>query len=248
MKLALGAHAKLNLELSVLGSTGDGQHLVRTVLQAVSLHDLIWAEPAARTELVGGTTDDLVLRAAAALEQRSQRNLPTLFGLEKRIPVGAGLGGGSSDAAAALRLMAQIHGLDLALEPVAAGLGADVPFFLSGGRQLGLDRGQILSPLGFEPGWYLLAWPGFGLSTAEVYAAWDEVGGEGTNHLLRAALTVEPRLLEFARELGAHWSMSGSGSAFYRAFKTPEEAEGERLRVERLAPWSGLYRGLGAWA
>src|SRR2546423_12681590 len=96
--LALPAHAKLNLELAVLGVRPDGYHELRTRFQAISLHDLLLVEPAAATSLEGGSGhDDLVLRAQRALERAAGRPLPARFRLWKRIPAGAGLAGGSAD-------------------------------------------------------------------------------------------------------------------------------------------------------
>ncbi|MFZ0218471.1 MAG: 4-(cytidine 5'-diphospho)-2-C-methyl-D-erythritol kinase, partial [Candidatus Dormiibacterota bacterium] len=134
MHLALPARAKVNLCLHVERRRPDGYHDLRTRFQALALHDLLLAERSSgRTTLDGGCDDDLVLRAVAALERRVKKPLPTRLRLEKRIPAGAGLGGGSSDAATTLRLLARLHRLDLDLTPVATELGADVPFFLAGG-------------------------------------------------------------------------------------------------------------------
>src|SRR5258708_30712483 len=99
--LALPAHAKLNLTLQVLGVQADGYHRVRTHLQAISLHDLLLVSSAGTTSLEGGFPDDLVLRAASALERAAGRPLPARFQLVKRIPAGGGLAGGSSNAPAA---------------------------------------------------------------------------------------------------------------------------------------------------
>ncbi|MGH7860932.1 MAG: 4-(cytidine 5'-diphospho)-2-C-methyl-D-erythritol kinase [Candidatus Dormibacteraceae bacterium] len=247
MKLALAAHAKLNLELRVLDRLPDGRHAVRTVLQAISAHDLLSAEPAPQTELVGGLPNDLVLAAARALERRAGRPLPARFVLHKRLPAGAGLGGGSSDAAAALRLLARLYEIRLDLYPVAQELGADVAFFLRGGSQLGTGRGDLLSPLPASAGCYVLAWPGYEVSTAAVYHAFDELGGDGANQLQRAAEGVEPRLVEFARRLGTGWHMTGSGSAYFLPLASPERASHELERVAAIAPWRTLAWPVGGW-
>jgi 4-diphosphocytidyl-2-C-methyl-D-erythritol kinase len=244
--LALPAHAKLNLELEVLGRRPDGRHEVHTLLQAVSLHDLLIVERAADTSLEGGVeVDDLVLRAQRALESAVGRPLPARFRLLKRIPVGAGLGGGSSDAAAALRALRRLYRLDCDLGPVAVAVGADVAFFLTGGAAVAGGSGERLSPTRPWEGWYVLAWPGFGVSTARVYAAWDRVGGDGDNQLTRAALTVEPRLAEFVAMLGAGWRMTGSGSAFFRAF--PERGPAERAAAALRGCWTAVVRAVDAW-
>jgi 4-diphosphocytidyl-2-C-methyl-D-erythritol kinase len=244
--LVLPAHAKLNLDLAVLGVRPDGHHEVRTRLQAISLHDLLVIEPASTTTLEGGLDDDLVLRAQRALEAAAGRPLPARFRLVKRIPVGAGLGGGSADAATALRGLRRLYSLDCDLAPVAARLGADVPFLLDGGAALATGRGERLAPEPVADGWFALAWPGLALPTAAVYRAWDAVGGAGANQLTRAAVAVEPKLAEFAGMLGEEWRMTGSGSAFFRHCRTCLEAErytaGRRCWtavVRPLRPWSG---------
>lgn len=244
MKLALPAHAKLNLDLAVLGLRPDGYHDLRTRFQAISLHDLLLIERADVTSLAGGLPDDLVLRAQRALERAAGRRLPARFRLVKRIPAGAGLAGGSADAAAALRGLARLHALDLDLAPVAAELGADVPFLLFGGAAEATGRGERLTPVKTDAGWYAIAWPGFPLSTPAVFARWDEVGGDGENELTRAALDVEPKLAEFATMLGEGWRMTGSGSAFFRPARTREEAE---AAAARLDCWTAVARPVGAW-
>lgn len=243
-RLVLAAHAKLNLDLAVAGLLPDGYHEVRTHLQAISLHDLLTVEAARTTSLEGGYEDDLVLRAQRALEAAAGRPLPARFQLRKRIPAGAGLGGGSADAAAALRGLARLHGLDCDLAPIAAGLGADVPFLLAGGAAVATGRGDRLAPVEVARGWFALAWPGLALATAAVYRAWDSVGGDGANHLARAAAAVEPKLPEFAAMLGEGWRMTGSGSGFFRP--CPTRAEAERT-VAGLGCWTAVARPVQAW-
>lgn len=243
--LVLPAHAKLNLDLAVLGMRRDGYHELRTRFQAISLHDLLMIEAASATSLEGGEPDDLVLRAQAALEGSAGRRLPARFRLFKRIPAGAGLAGGSSDAAAALRGLARLHRLDCDLTPVAAGLGADVPFFLDGGAAVAGGRGELLVPAAVEPGWFAIAWPGFPVSTSAVFSRWDVVGGDGENELTRAAFDVEPRLAEFAHVLGTGWRMTGSGSAFFRRCASATEAE---RSVSHLTCWTVVTRPVGSWA
>lgn len=227
-----------------------------TRLQALALHDLLSAERAEATSLQGGYEDDLVLRAHAAVERLVGRRLPTRYRLVKRIPAGAGLGGGSSDAAAALRLVDALHGLALDpgrdLAPLAAALGADVPFFLHGGAAAATGRGEVLRPAPPATGWYALAWPGLVLGTSAVYAAWDEVGGEGENHLERAAGRVDRRLARAAaalRERCEGWRMTGSGSAFFCHTRTRGAAELVLARIADLGlPWTALTRPVGPWS
>lgn len=250
MRLALPARAKLNLDLAVVSRRSDGYHDVRTTLQAIDLHDLLVMQASTSTALtasgLGVITDDgnSVMKALRALEQAAGRPLPTAFHLEKRIPSGAGLGGASSDAAAALRGLAALHRLDLDLLPVARTVGADVAFFLAGGRALAEGRGDVLHAQPVDPSWFVVAWPGFEVLTPGVYRAWDEVGGEGPNHLLRGAENVEPRLRDFAHSLGAGWQMTGSGSAFFRRYANRKAAEETAATVRG---WRVVAHTVGAW-
>ena len=187
------APAKLNRFLAVLGRRPDGFHeleLVTTVLEDVpGLTDTLEGEPAAALSLAlsgpmseGLAVDEsnLVLRAWRLLEREARRPLPAALRLEKRIPHGAGLGGGSSDAAAALKLGNELCGLGLAqadLLRLAAELGSDVPLFVLGGTVLGLGRGERvfpLRPVPLEP--LLLVHPGLFVGTPSVYGALGSVG------------------------------------------------------------------------
>jgi 4-diphosphocytidyl-2-C-methyl-D-erythritol kinase len=254
LTLALPARAKLNLTLRVLGRRPDGSHDLMTVLQAISLHDLLIARVADSSSpsslRVEGAPipveGNLVLRAVAALERAAGRALPTSFRLVKRIPAGAGLGGGSSDAAAALRVTSALHRLQVPLGPVASELGADVPFFLRGGAAGAFGRGERLAPAPHLPAWWAVAWPRFTLSTGAVYNAWDEADGPGGagNDLLRAASAVEPRLREFAARLGDGWRMTGSGSAFFRHCDSRGEAETALTGVDG---WTAVAYSVPAW-
>jgi 4-diphosphocytidyl-2-C-methyl-D-erythritol kinase len=251
LTFALPAHAKLNLGLRVLGRRPDGYHEVETTLQAISLHDLLLVTPSEQTslELEGEEAPvgeaNLVLQAARALEAASGRSLPASFRLLKRIPAGAGFGGASSDAAAALRALQRLHGLTgIDLEQVGARIGSDVPFFLRGGSALATGRGEKLAPQLPATGWFALAWPGWMLSTGAVYAAWRP-GAEGPNQLRAAADGVEPRLAGFAAALGAGWQMTGSGSAFFRRCLNRAEAE---QAVASVGGWTAVAQAVGAWA
>lgn len=187
------APAKLNRFLAVLGRRADGFHeleLVSTVLEGVAdLTDLLAGEPAEQLSLeidgpagAGLKADEsnLVLRAWRLLESQARRPLPARLQLHKRIPHGAGLGGGSSDAAAALRLGNELFALEVPearLLELAAALGSDVPLFLLGGTVLGLGRGERVFPmraLPLEP--ILIAHPGLHVATGSVYQALRQVG------------------------------------------------------------------------
>ena len=133
----------------------------------------------------------------------------------------------------------------VALQPIARELGSDVPFFLTGGSARGEGRGERLTRMEMEPAWFAIAWPGVELSTADVYRAWDEVKGDGPNHLRRAAEHVEPGLKQFAVKLGPGWQMTGSGSAFYKRVNTQEEG---RQAIGKLDCWTAVSRAVGAWS
>jgi 4-diphosphocytidyl-2-C-methyl-D-erythritol kinase len=245
LTIALPARAKLNLDLEVIKRRDDGYHDLRTTMQTIELHDLLLVALASATTLtVSGMkvdhNDNSVLKAKQALEHAVNRKLPAAFHLHKRIPPGSGMGGASSDAAAALRALKALYGLDLdlALEPVAAEVGADVPFFLRGGAAIVEGRGERVAPVPMKPAWFAIAWPGIELSTRAVYQAWDEVKGED---LRRAAEHVEPRLHEFSKKLGAAWRITGSGSAFFQETTSADEA---RAAIKGLDCWTAVSQAV----
>jgi len=185
--VTIRAHAKINLDLRVLGMRPDGFHELRTVFQALALHDTIRCVPrqgpfAIECSSAGVPIDEsnLIWRAAQTLWRSLRRPGPVrdiVVQLEKQIPLQAGLGGGSADAAATL--MALAHAWRLKVKPsqltdIAAHIGSDVPFFLSGGTALGLGRGEEVYPLADLPRhWIVLLIPGFGVSTSEAYGWYD---------------------------------------------------------------------------
>jgi 4-diphosphocytidyl-2-C-methyl-D-erythritol kinase len=185
------AHAKINLDLRVLGTRVDGYHELRTVFQALSLHDTLECVPregpfAIECDTPGVPLDrsNLIWRAAQALWHALRRPGPVrdvVVRLQKRIPIEAGLGGGSADAAAALLALARTWNAPVRpaqLTDVAATLGADVPFFLSGGTALGLGRGDEVYPLADLPRhWVVLVLFGFGVSTRDAYGWYDTERG-----------------------------------------------------------------------
>jgi 4-diphosphocytidyl-2-C-methyl-D-erythritol kinase len=276
MAHAISAPAKLNRFLAVLGRRPDGFHeleLVTTVLEGIpELADLLEAEPAPALSLkIHGPTgkgleadeSNLVIRAWRLLEAAAGRPLPAALSLEKRIPHGAGLGGGSSDAAAALRMGNELFELGLSPEhllSLAAQLGSDVPLFLLGGTSLGLGRGERvvpLRPIPLEP--MLLIHPGLQVSTPGVYRALAEVGyptpaplpalSEGAappwrNDLTIAALQVCPALAEVRMALeanGAEPLLCGSGSCWVGRFPTVP------LRDLALARSQGAFPAWSHW-
>ena len=241
MKSAI-AHAKINLALVVGPTRADGKHEVATVLQRIELADRISLEPADEIEVHGFPEDTLVREALRALGVTARAHV------EKRIPVGAGLGGGSSDAAAALRLANELRPEPLVapqLHELAAGLGADVPFFLAEGPQLGTGDGTELSPVEVASDYVVVVVVPSGAkkaSTATVYEAFSRADGFAER---RAALerALEARdiaalppndlasspLADELRQMGAFRAdASGAGPAVYGLFTDADAAEAAR--------------------
>jgi 4-diphosphocytidyl-2-C-methyl-D-erythritol kinase len=258
------AHAKINLDLRVLGPRLDGYHELRTVYQTIALHDVIECVPregplAIECDAAGVPLDgsNLVWRAAEALWRALRRRAPVrdvLIRLQKHIPLQAGLGGGSADAAATLMALSRLWKVPVRpaqLTDVAATLGADVPFFLAGGTALGLGRGDEVYPLADLPRhWIVLLVPGFGVSTAEAYSWYDSerdlsrgVGSREPQHVpgpwpSRAAQMINDLEAPIARHhpeidhmrtalrrAGAlAAAMSGSGSAVFGLFQKRDDA------------------------
>ena len=250
MTLVVPARAKLNLDLRVIGRREDGFHELNTMFQAIDLHDLIDVQPAVQTryEVEGfelDPQDNSVVKAHRAVEQATKRELPVAIRVYKRIPPGSGMGGASSDAAATLKALTTMFNLTLDLHPIAEQLGSDVPFFLHGGRARAEGRGEMLIGLETPAAWFALAWPGFVLNTGDVYNAWDEVKGDGPNELRRAAERVDGRLQQFAEGLGPGWQMTGSGSAFFKASATEDEA---RRAIAKLDCWKTVAASVPRWA
>ena len=189
--ISITAPAKINLVLEILGVDKDGYHNLSTVFQALKLADQLTMTRAETTSLtlldnvntglkIETDANNLVIKAKLALEAYCQRELPCSMHLVKTIPAGGGLGGGSADAAAALKGLNSLFGLNLSqqdLLQVAAGLGADVSFGLLGGTALGTGRGEQLSrlPSVLSAFRVILVIPSRGLSTPLVYAHWDSM-------------------------------------------------------------------------
>ena len=175
--MAIKAYAKINLTLEVLGPRTDGYHEVRTILQTIDLSDTLRFTLAPRIRLECSspevnTEDNLVLKAADTLRRTTGCDKGANMHLEKNIPIAAGLGGGSSDAAATLVGLNHLWGLGLSageLRSVAAPLGSDVPFFLQGGTALGEGRGEELVELPpLSQSWMVLLCPSTGFRPSNV--------------------------------------------------------------------------------
>ncbi len=190
----LKAHAKINLTLEVLGRREDGYHDIASIMQAVDLYDTLSFRPSDELALECdvpelATDDNLVLKAARALREKTGYESGAIISLEKRIPAAAGLGGGSSDAAATLVGLNELWGLGLTVEdltPLAACIGSDVPFFLHGGTAMALGRGERIRPLPpIDLQWLVLLAPSINVpnKTASMYGLLSQ------SQMTRGALT-----------------------------------------------------------
>ena len=202
------APAKLNLALVVGPLRPDGKHEIVTVMERLSLSDTVGVRRAETIRVTGFDDDTLVAAALGGLAGIAEGGPRFEARIDKRIPVAAGLGGGSSDAAAALRLANGLLEEPLgegALDALAASLGADVPFFLRDGAQLGTGDGTTLEPLALPRAYtVLLALPGEAAknSTRDVYAAFDRRRGAVGYEARRAALLRAAREVRGATDLG----------------------------------------------
>lgn len=238
------AYAKINLSLQVVGVRADGYHELRTVFQSIALHDVLTIRatrgPFALTcddPKCPAEAENLVWHAAERIWRASRRRgavRGVSIDLAKRIPMQAGLGGGSSDAAAALRALGTLWNVPRR-EQIRIGteLGADVPYFFEGGTALGIDRGDRLEPLpNRRPAWVVLVIPSFGVSTREAFAWWDRdrprSRGVGANDLEAPVARRHPeiaRLVRSLRNLGAaRAAMTGSGSTVFGLFSQQNAA------------------------
>lgn len=272
------AYAKVNLRLDVLGRRADGYHELRTIFQAISLHDILLLEtkkePGIDLRITGNSQlagepgqDNLVYRAIRDLarEIKFERGIRAV--LTKRIPVGRGMGGGSSDAAAALIGLLRLSGKSVAMErllEIASDLGADVPFFLQGGRALGIGRGDEIYPLpDVRRREVLLVSPhDIAVPTKDAYRwlseeltnrggptklvqfcalCWSPQGGALSNDFEAAVFPRYPRLAAIKRELlqqgAAEASLAGSGSAVFGIYQHPAKAR----RAARAFPKDQVF-------
>ncbi|MFZ3333637.1 MAG: 4-(cytidine 5'-diphospho)-2-C-methyl-D-erythritol kinase, partial [Candidatus Acidiferrales bacterium] len=258
----LPAFAKINLSLHVVGKRADGYHELRTIFQAISLRDTLelslTPEPGIFVETnvaeLSSGPDNLVYRAVEAIGCEIGFRGGIRAKLEKAIPMARGLGGGSSDAAAALigtlRLTKKRVPLERLLE-IAAGLGADVPFFLFGGRALAVNRGDEIYPLPNAPSRTILVVSprNIGISTKDAYQwvseeltkraepprilrfcalCWSRQGAGISNDFEEPVFRRHPRLGEIREGLlkrgAADAALAGSGSAVFGVFRNPAQA------------------------
>lgn len=270
--LSLDAPAKINLGLEVVRRRADGFHDINTIFAAIELYDRVVLRRRSDGAITCGVdgefavaADDtnLAVRAAHLLRaEAGERSIGVDIELTKRIPSGAGLGGGSSDAAATLRGLVRLWSLPVErrkLQQMALELGSDVPFFLGGGIAHAAGRGERLSWLGLEPSWTVLVVnPGIHVATAEAYGALRRTEERQPTDLvaalhrgleqpweLRTMLFNDFESAVFERhpllaelrfrlyELGAFFAlMSGSGSTLYGLFDSPEAARAAAAGID----------------
>jgi 4-diphosphocytidyl-2-C-methyl-D-erythritol kinase len=268
--MKIRSFAKINLGIEVLGRRPDLYHEIRTLFQSIDFGDTLELLPRADGEIVLSGTDpaipwderNLILRAARLLKRESGVAAGAEIRVEKRIPPGKGLGGGSSNAAMTLHALSKLWGIEpgrAGLQALAASLGADVPYFLEGGLCLGEGRGEVLTPLpDLPPLFGVLVLPPFPSLTADVYARLPLTSlpedsrisrflerkdfGLLENRLEETVFNLFPRLetiKSFFYQNEAVLSLvSGSGSAVFGLYRDRERAR------RALVDWSGPEEAL----
>ena len=256
------APAKLNLFLHIVGRRADGYHLLQTVFQFVDFGDLLSFEINAtgvirRTRTLTGVpeTDDLALRAARLLQQETGSSLGVTIELDKYIPMGGGLGGGSSDAATTLVALNHLWGLGLECDELAAlglRLGADVPVFVRGQAAWAEGIGEQLVPITLEEPWYLVIIPPCQISTQAIFAAPDLTrdsipikirrfqAGQGENVCEPVVCRRYPEVAAALTWLSGYAParMSGTGAAVFAAFA--DETAANVVLAKRPSGWCGF--------
>ena len=262
------APAKLNLFLHVVGRRSDGYHLLQSVFRLIDLGDALRFAPLtdgriARAAPLAGVPEerDLCLRAARMLQEASGASLGVEIAIEKRLPMGGGLGGGSSDAATVLLALNRLWSLDWPRERLQAlglELGADVPFFIHGRNAFVEGVGERLQALDLPPAWYLVVAPPASVPTAEIFAApnltrdtkaikmadfsagWGAGGLFGRNDLEAVVCERYPavaRALAWLRQ-HAEARMTGSGACVFAPFAAEQDARAVLARMpEGMTGW-----------
>jgi len=263
------APAKLNLFLRIIGRRADGYHDLQTLFQILDWGDELSFEtdPGGRICRLGNNTrvaeaDDICIRAAHLLRDRCRVRQGVRITLDKRIPIGAGLGGGSSDAATVLTALNHLWACGLSRQELAGiglELGADVPVFVNGYSAWAEGRGEKLQPVALGPRHYLLVFPDIGISTAGIFRhpalkrdsepvkmTPDRIG-PGRNDCETVVLQLYPELRRLVEDLTA-WGvprMSGTGSTFFLSFDTKKNAIEAASELEcryNVRPVSGVDR------
>ena len=270
---AYPAPAKLNLFLHVVGRRADGYHLLQSVFRLIDLGDTLRFSPREDGRIVRASPldgvpeeSDLCLRAARLLQSESGCRQGVDIALEKRLPMGGGLGGGSSDAATVLLALNRLWGLGWArvrLQALGLKLGADVPFFLFGRNAFVEGIGEALQAIELPPAWYLVVAPRASVPTAEIFAApnltrntkplkmadfsagWDGLRHSGRNDLEPVVRERYPEVARALSWLGQHAEarMTGSGACVFAPFANEQDARDVLAQMpEGMRGW--VARGL----
>jgi 4-diphosphocytidyl-2-C-methyl-D-erythritol kinase len=256
------APAKLNLFLHVLGRRDDGYHLLQTVFRLIDRADSVGVEPTRsgvirRIDETPGVdpSSDLCLRAARALRDAAAGKLGPAaaglgadIGLRKILPIGGGLGGGSSDAATVLLVLNRLWGLGYTraeLMRLGLALGADVPVFVFGANAIGEGVGERLTPISLPPAWYLVLVPQVSVSTKEIFSSGaltrdtkplkmlPFLPGSGKNDLQVVATALYPEVAAHLEWLSKHGDarMTGSGACVFAEFGSEAGAKAVEARL-----------------
>ncbi|MCP3689346.1 MAG: 4-(cytidine 5'-diphospho)-2-C-methyl-D-erythritol kinase [Gammaproteobacteria bacterium] len=266
-RLTLDSPAKLNLMLHITGRRDDGYHLLQTVFQFIDLNDRMSFETTETKHIrriASQTTvdeaGDIILRAAHLLQSRYRVEQGVQISIEKHIPIGGGLGGGSSNAATCLLALNALWELNLSLEKLAEiglELGADVPVFVLGKAAWASGIGEQLTPVQLAKPNYLVIQPQIAVSTAEIFNAeqltrvcdaitirafLDGAGANVCEPVVRAHYPEVGEALDWLSQFGDA-RLTGTGACIYAPFDSLHEAEGVKSRVP--AQWRGyVARGL----
>jgi 4-diphosphocytidyl-2-C-methyl-D-erythritol kinase len=264
------APAKLNLCLHIVGRRADGYHLLQTAFQFIDLHDSLsfYRRPAGVIERIAGPVDvpadhDLVVRAARLLAATTGNNKGVAIALEKNIPMQAGLGGGSSDAATVLVALNHLWGCELSVDQLAelgVKLGADVPVFVRGQAAWAEGIGELLTPVDFPELSYLVIQPPVSVSTAEIFQASEltrdtplttiraflaEGGRNDCTSAVRARYPAVAQALDWLESYGQAsltGRLTGTGACVFAGW--PERAAAERAAAQLLSQWPSQWRGM----
>jgi 4-diphosphocytidyl-2-C-methyl-D-erythritol kinase len=253
--LSLQSPAKLNLMLHITGRRDDGYHLLQTVFQFIDLSDDMEFRLTSdgsiqrkNSHTPVAETDDLAIRAAQLLQKQYLVEKGVEISVDKHIPIGGGLGGGSSNAATTLLALNQLWSLNLSLTELAAiglNLGADVPVFVMGEAAWASGIGEQLSPIELCEPWYVVIHPGVQVSTAKIFEDRELtrdcdaitirafLSGSGSNVCEKVACKLYPQIqqaMDWLNQFG-NARMTGTGACVFAAFDSLEQAEGVKSRA-----------------
>ena len=265
-RLVWPAPAKLNLMLHITARRADGYHELQTVFQFIDLCDELTFElrddgNICRIQGAEGiaASDDLLVRSAKALQSYSGTSLGADLSLTKRIPMGAGLGGGSSDAATTLHALNRLWGLNLdtsQLAEIGLSLGADVPVFVHGFAAFAEGVGERLEPVELDESWFLVITPDVHVSTAEIFSDTEltrdcpaikicDLSTSGWDNVCVPVVVKRyPEVGKALNLLGKYSNsrMSGTGASVFASFENLQKAEDARQKLQKEADWSADWQ------